>query len=42
MEGEGDEGWEQEHHATDISNLIDLANDVHAIVQEQNAPNDHE
>jgi hypothetical protein len=42
METEGEEDWEEEQHASDVSILIDLANDMHAIVQDQNAHNGHE
>jgi hypothetical protein len=42
METKGEEGWDEEHHASDFSNLIDLGNNMHAIVQDENAPNEHE
>jgi hypothetical protein len=35
-------GWDEEHRASDVSNLIDLAKNMHAIVQDENAQNEHE
>jgi hypothetical protein len=38
----GAEGWDDEHHASDVSNLIVLANNMHDISQDENARNEHE
>jgi hypothetical protein len=42
MDNKGEEGWDGEHHDSDVSNLIDLENNMHAIVQDENAQNEQE
>jgi hypothetical protein len=40
MDTKGEEGWDEEHHASDVSNLIDLRNNMHTIVQDENVQNE--
>jgi hypothetical protein len=42
MESEGEDGLEQEHQTTGVSNLIGVANYMLAIVREPNVPKKHE
>jgi hypothetical protein len=42
MASEGEDALEQERQASDVSNLIGVANDMVVVVQDQNAPNEHE
>jgi hypothetical protein len=37
----GEEGSDEEHPASDVYNLIDLANNMHSIVQDENSKNEH-